>query len=247
MKLKKISIFAKGEKFYTNYEDLVKLNPNKHFILRPHPFEDVNDYTELTNKLKNLHLDTSKTSIKALHKSKILIRDCTTGIEAHFLNIPTLTLNWLIEEKDEIFSLGSKMGYKANNLEEANNFINNFQALSNKNQEDDFSLKELDNFFGSKSINTLSIISECILEELKNFINIKKKFNFNLGLKTYLKVLLYKFLPISFYNFLLKIYLGKKIFESRKAKSFNENDIQEEILDKIILKKVERTFYILKK
>ena len=138
------------------------------------------------------------------------------------------------------------MGYKANNLEEANNFINNFQALSNKNQEDDFSLKELDNFFGSKSINTLSIISECILEELKNFINIKKKFNFNLGLKTYLKVLLYKFLPISFYNFLLKIYLGKKIFESRKAKSFNENDIQEEILDKIILKKVERTFYILK-
>ena len=46
----------------------------------------------------------SKTSIKEFLKSNLLIHiDCTTAIEAQFLNIPTLSLSWLLDDKVDIF------------------------------------------------------------------------------------------------------------------------------------------------
>ena len=100
-------------------------------------------------------------------------------------------------------------------------------------------------FFGNNDSNSLSRISECILEELESYNNNKKKFKFNLDIKTYIKVFLHKILPKTFYDKLTKIYLGEKIFTSRKTKEFSEHDIFEEISQKVILRKKENFFYIL--
>ena len=42
--------------FIETVERLVNLNPNKNFILRPHPFEDTKDYNEVVKSMKILIL-----------------------------------------------------------------------------------------------------------------------------------------------------------------------------------------------
>ena len=56
---------------------------------------------------------------------------------------------------------------------------------------------------------------------------------------------MYKFLPTLIYEGILRIYLGKKVFFSRKEKTFKENDIKDEISSEIALKKKDKVFYIL--
>ena len=247
-KNKFLSSLNRRKKFIEIIDRLVKLNPNKNFIIREHPFEDKKDYNDLVKKYNNINFDSSKTSIKALLKSNLLIHiDCTTAIEAHFLNIPTLSLNWLIDDKVDIFSLASEMGYKAKNFEDANNFITNFNDQKNKDKIFKSDEKKIQSYFGNKKINSLIKISECILEETKQF-NPKKKISKNyLNLRTYLKVFMSKFLPKSIFDGLSKIYLGKKVFFSRKEKVFNEQDIKEEISNNIGLKKINDVFYVLYK
>ena len=49
-----------------------------------------------------------------------------------------------------------------------------------------------------------------------------------------------------FYDLIVKKHgLGKKVFFSRKEKTFNENDIKDEISSEIALKKIDKVFYIL--
>jgi len=240
------SSLIRRKNFIEAIDSLVKLNPNKNFILRIHPFEDNEDYNELVKKYENINFDTSKTSIKALLKSNLLIHiDCTTAIEAQFLNIPTLSLNWLIDDKVDIFSLASEIGFKAKNLKEANKFLNNIEIQKLSIRYNNSNSDKIRKFFGNNDSNSLSRISECILEELESYNNNKKKFKFNLDIKTYIKVFLHKILPKTFYDKLTKIYLGEKIFTSRKTKEFSEHDIFEEISQKVILRKKENFFYIL--
>lgn len=240
------SSLKRRKNFIETVERLVNLNPNKNFILRPHPFEDTKDYNEVVKKYNNLNFDSSKTSIKALLKSNLLIHiDCTTSIEAYLLNIPTLSLNWLIDDKVDIFSLASEVGFKAKNFEEANNFVNKFHKQKYNNQIFDTDKNEIENYFGNVNINSIKKISECVTEETKKFYPNEKSSKYYLNLRIYLKIFLYKFLPTLIYEGFSRLYLGKKVFFSRKEKTFNENDIKDEISSEIALKKKDKVFYIL--
>ena len=79
----------------------------------------------------------------------------------------------------------------------------------------------------------------------KKFYPNVKSSKYYLNLRIYLKIFLYKFLPTLIYEGILRIYLGKKVFFSRKEKTFKENDIKDEISSEIALKKKDKVFYIL--
>ena len=70
--------------------------PDVNFVLRPHPFERLETYTELLNLHSNLHV-TREGSIENWLRiaSGVIHRSCTTAIEASMCNIPAFSARWI--------------------------------------------------------------------------------------------------------------------------------------------------------
>jgi len=70
--------------------------PGVHFVLRPHPFENVQTYNPLLKELPNLHL-TREGSIQGwlVRASAIIQRCCSTAIEAGLVGVPVFSPCWI--------------------------------------------------------------------------------------------------------------------------------------------------------
>lgn len=70
--------------------------PTATFVYRPHPFERTDRYQGLLEHLPNLHLVKSGTVEGWILRSKALIqKNCTTGVEAGMVGVPTLSPAWM--------------------------------------------------------------------------------------------------------------------------------------------------------
>ena len=93
-----INTFFEGlDKALEGYIDLTlflaKSFPEVDFIVRPHPFEDEKIYISKFENYPNIKVIQTGTSGEWLLKAKALIHfQCTTAIEAGFLNIPVFSL-----------------------------------------------------------------------------------------------------------------------------------------------------------
>lgn len=74
---------------------LAEAMPNQQFIIRPHPFEDIDGYKELT-ELNNIRVTKNGSANAMIFYSKCLIHlNCTTAIEAAFMDKPIYSPSWL--------------------------------------------------------------------------------------------------------------------------------------------------------
>lgn len=69
--------------------------PNETIIIRPHPFESIDGYKELTTN-KNIRIIKDGSANSWISNAKLLIHlNCSTAIEASIMGIPVYQLNWL--------------------------------------------------------------------------------------------------------------------------------------------------------
>ena len=74
---------------------IAKKNPSQNFVIRPHPFENIDAYSELLG-IKNIFIRQEGTSLEWINSSICLIHlNCSTSIEAAMLGKEALSLEWL--------------------------------------------------------------------------------------------------------------------------------------------------------
>ena len=76
-------------------EVLLAQFPDRHFVLRPHPFESPDGYQSL-RRFSNLEIRQEGTSLEWVAHAEALIHlNCSTAIEAKMLGVPVLSPIWL--------------------------------------------------------------------------------------------------------------------------------------------------------
>jgi surface carbohydrate biosynthesis protein len=83
------------------YQSMLKMSmklaehfPDVHFVLRPHPFENIKSYDALA-AYPNFEVRQEGTSIEWINRARLLIhQNCSTAIEATMLNVEPLSMEW---------------------------------------------------------------------------------------------------------------------------------------------------------
>ena len=77
---------------------LARRFPDSRFVLRPHPFERLEAYTELADA-PNVAIRQEGTSLEWLSQARLLVhQNCSTAIEASMLKRPAVSLEWFNTE-----------------------------------------------------------------------------------------------------------------------------------------------------
>ena len=188
-------------------------------------------------------MDTSLTSIEALRNSKVLIHlDCTTSVEAYFLNVPVINLSWINKKSKYSYSVVKSNGFQANNLEEVCDFLNRINDKENFDQDQIYDVKNINDFFGNRKNNLDSFISYILT--VLNKKNKKKILKPRLSLKA-LKIFFKNYLPDKIRQFIYTIYFGKR-FMNLEKKIFSKDLILKYSSKSLNIKKISN-FYIIKK
>jgi surface carbohydrate biosynthesis protein len=76
-------------------EQLLTAFPDRHFVLRPHPFESPEGYKSLRS-FTNLDIRQEGTSVEwVAHADALIHLNCSTAVEARMLDVPALSPSWL--------------------------------------------------------------------------------------------------------------------------------------------------------
>lgn len=141
--------------------------PNETFIIRPHPFEKCEAYSDLAD-LENVKIRQEGTSLCWLKNARALLHlNCSTALEATFMGIEAISFEWLndpaIRHEDVI-----RISRKANDINELIKYIDIiverklFDHLPDreniKNHIIDESYLKLDGFASSRVAQTINTI-----------------------------------------------------------------------------------------
>jgi len=224
--------------FLKTIEIVSKELPHEIFIIRPHPFENRDDYFLLEQKYKNIFIDKSFTSVEAIKNSKVLLHlDCTTSIEAYFLGTPSISLNWINRNSEYTYMLVDGISFKANSIDDviqAINDINKGKKIYNPN------ISIINKFFGTKN-NDINSFKDAIIKISKKN---KQRYTIKLSLRNKLIHYIKLYLPIFAFNTLSRIYFGNKVFNSRKNKKIEKIVIKKFLNDKYDVKMIDTFFKI---
>lgn len=210
---------------------LIKSFPKKNFLLRPHPYENDKKYTILQKQYKNCKVSNKYSINQILLNTEIFLHvDCTTAISSSFLNIPTLSLDWIIQNKEsEVFNeIANSSGIKTKNIFELKNLIT--EILKN-NKNINLRNNKLSDYYGKFDG-----------ERCNNLANeINKQFNFtkkNLHIKNFtfkenVKFFIFELLGQNKYSILRKFLMNKEFYsKQKKDKNFSIIDVKNYITNK---------------
>jgi surface carbohydrate biosynthesis protein len=133
------------ERVFSEYlntvKKLSKLNLNKRFLLRPHPFENEKIYKEFFKGFKNIFVDSSGEVFEAISKSLAVISlNCSTTIETRLMNKFPVTMEFLNSDLLRFnVNLPSRISYKVKSFEDLNKLI----RKANPSDEDYLSKNEI--------------------------------------------------------------------------------------------------------
>jgi surface carbohydrate biosynthesis protein len=86
-------VFAK---YLETIRKLAKINPEKHFILRPHPFENKSIYESYFNNFENIFIDSEGEVLEVINRSKLVINlNCSTSVETRLLGKVPVSLEFI--------------------------------------------------------------------------------------------------------------------------------------------------------
>ena len=166
-------LFSQEKEFQDTILKLSNIFKNKNFIFRPHPFESEEKWKKIFKLKKNILVKSEGDVSKFLINCELLIHsDCTTAVEAYFLNIPSISLDWLHNHKFDPqiprnFSLKAK------------NFSNLTRNISTKFLPKRNKIKKYLNFYSSSSnskMDPIIVAATKILEIEKAIKKIEFKF-----------------------------------------------------------------------
>lgn len=190
---------AKREKsFYEIVDQILKNNPKKNFILRPHPYENVKNTIEITQKYKNCEMSLINNSNDIIKKSECLIHiDCITSLEARMLNVPSISLAWLVKEKNLCYKILYNSGYKSKSLVHLNYILKNWKNMKKYILKQNRKNKQFEKFFGNPKLNSVRLIAKSLIS-----LNLsKRKHNIDFDEKFWIKIKIFS-----------KLILPRKIF-----------------------------------
>ena len=189
---------AKREKlFYETIEQILKNNPKKKFILRPHPYENTKNAIDIMQKYKNCEISLINNSNDIIKKSECLIHiDCITSLEARMLNVPSISLAWLVKEKKLCYKILYNSGYKSKSLAHFNYILKNWSNNKRYIQKQNRKNKQFEKFFGNPKLNSINLIAKSLIR-----LNLYKRDNLNFDEKLWIKI-----------KVILRLILPRKIF-----------------------------------
>ena len=185
-------------------------------MLRPHPYENDKKYLFFyRNNIKIVSFN--KYSINQILLNKIFLHvDCTTAISSSFLNIPALSFDWIIQNKEtEVFNeIANNAGIKAKNIFELKSTV---LSLIKNNKKTDFRNNKLINYYGKFDGKRCKNLADIIYKEF-NFTK-KNLFIKNFTFKEYVKFFIFELLGQKKYSF-KKIFMNKEFYSKQKRKEF---------------------------
>ena len=137
------------KKFLSDIKTLIIKNPKINFVLRPHPFENIRSYEKMCKDFSNCFISSKFSSLNWIKFSKLVLHiDCMTSIEALSINKKSLSLSYIIKNKNLCYKVPYLSSIHSKNLKDANNKINQIYFKGKKFKVKN--IKTFKNYFGEK-------------------------------------------------------------------------------------------------
>lgn len=102
--------------FVEAVQTLAEKMPEETLVVRPHPAENKQRYEEIFSSFKNVYILRDGSILEWIAKAKVVVyHDCTTGIEAMFHGVPSISYTPIFDE-DIIQWLPVMAGYRISEL-----------------------------------------------------------------------------------------------------------------------------------
>tara|TARA_B100000989_G_scaffold277716_1_gene238896 strand:+ start:963 stop:2360 length:1398 start_codon:yes stop_codon:yes gene_type:complete len=84
------------EKMLVVITELAEAFPESTIVVRPHPFEEMTPYKNLSDRYSNVRVRKEGTSLVWINKAAVLLHmNCFTAVEASFMNVEAISLEWI--------------------------------------------------------------------------------------------------------------------------------------------------------
>ena len=148
--------------------------PDKNFVIRPHPGEDLDVYYQIFNDVKNVFIERENSVIPWILASDLIIHDgCTTAVEAYFSGKPVLNFHPFHDSKTYLY-LPNQIGIECRDINSVINYLDKKESLLS---EPSYRKLESDNLSKSliKNINVKGNSFESIKDFLSDSVDFNKK------------------------------------------------------------------------
>ena len=185
--------------FLKGIKNLASEFTNEKFIIRPHPFENINSYKKIFENLGNIKVIYSGAIQEWFPNAKFIIHSgCTTAIEGFYNELSTICYAPIEGNGNEQFTTFKisevvKDYHSLSNLFKSK--LDNFNDNNDKKEKISY-IKYYIHNYGSK--NSYDVITN-IIDEI-SFVKKEVKLSYLEKIKTYLPTMIYNFLSKSKYN-----------------------------------------------
>jgi surface carbohydrate biosynthesis protein len=164
-----------SNEYFSNWSSIIesiiflanKLDDSIQIVIRPHPFEDEQVYIKVFKNFKNVFIIKEGSVIPWIYHSMLLIhRDCSTAIEASFMNIYAISIEYPQTSSKFRQEVPREVSLKANNLNELFDLVE--YSINEKNKKKNFDVNQwvISNWYRAIDGSSSKIISEIILEKI---------------------------------------------------------------------------------
>tara|TARA_Y100000768_G_scaffold387741_1_gene380085 strand:- start:841 stop:2274 length:1434 start_codon:yes stop_codon:yes gene_type:complete len=226
-------------KFIEGILELVKIFPDEHFIVRPHPVENEAIYEKIFKDCKNVKIDKSASIQSEFLRTKLIIHNgCTTAIEGTFHDINVICFNPYFQA-DNVQTLT----YKVSNLiQDKNSLSKEVSKIIKSNLKPPDNIYEIKDEIIKPLIDNIDYHSfDKIAEELVSIDQEKTLKDFSVSLSnidmneklnifdTKIRYKLAKYFSKIIINFFHKNYVAQVNLREKKKFSLNLAEIEKDI------------------
>lgn len=238
-------MYKREKVFYNEINKIVKNNPKRFFVIRPHPFEDISNAKKISDQYKNCILSLSHNSTDWIVKCKAVIHlDCMTSIECIKFKKPALSLYWIYKNDKFYYKIPSLSSVRCSSI---SNLQSKFKEIESKKYKHKISGTEIvKRFFGNLSTRNSEQFSEKIIWYINNIKKRKENVLFtDFEIRTQIKIIFKRYLNEKIF-FIVWIFFAKwRIFYKYTTQSL-DNKLLDQYLPKNKYKKYYGKSYLVK-
>lgn len=229
-------IIKVSNEYFTNWANIIesiifltnKIEKEISIVIRPHPFEDEKVYEKVFKNFSNVFVIKEGSVIPWIYHSMALIhRDCSTAIEASFMKINAISIEYFIGSSKYRQEVPRKVSLKANDNNELYSLIKESLTKSYETNNETINEWVISNWYRAIDGTSSKIISEVIIKNIKyNEIGFMKIFNIIFSSqKSKVRFFLQKFNIIRNNNINKKINLSEVLLIIGRLNSINDKKI----------------------
>ena len=89
--------------------------------------------------------------------------NCITSLEARMLNVPSISLAWLVKEKNLCYKILYNSGYKSKSLAHFNYILKNWRNNKDISKNRILKINSSEKFFGNSKLNSINLIAKSLI------------------------------------------------------------------------------------